>query len=207
MKAALARVRSWIEENVPAGECVWHVGAEGEPDDARLPASLVELTALANGSEGRTAALDSFSVCSREQARLEKEMMDELADEEEEWDEAWWSKRWYPFASDGAGQLLVVHMDTGEVIEFMHDDEPRPVRGASVVDFLEQFATSLEQGARVYAPSYGIIEADLLERIEEQKRVVARRQAEFDETQKRATWALVAFGIAIAVGGLLLSRL
>ncbi len=77
------------------------------------------------------AMLDSFTLCSREEASVEKTMMDNLLEAEVEWDETWWSTRWYPFASDGAGQLLCVHGDTGEVIEFLHDDDPRPVRGAS----------------------------------------------------------------------------
>ena len=47
--------------------------------------------------------------------------MDKLA-KDEAWEPSWWSPSWFPFAGDHAGQLLVVDEQSGEVIEFMHDD-------------------------------------------------------------------------------------
>lgn len=207
MKATVERLRAWVDANVPAGECGLRPGVDGESIDEELPACLLALCAEVDGqSQGGVAALDSFELMTRDECQGEKERMDELADEEE-WPQSWWSRRWYPFGSDNAGQLLCVHMDTQEVIEFLHDDDARPVRAPELATFLDDFVTSLEEGERVYAPGYGIIDVELLERIEEQKRVVAERQAEFDRTQKRATWALVVLAVVLAGGGLLLSRL
>ena len=104
-------------------------------------------------------------------------MMDELA-RTEPWEESWWHPSWVPFASDFAGQLLVVHEQTGEVIAFIHDDEPREVLAASLPDYFEGIASDLEGGVRVFDERFGVVFASDLERL---SAVYAKRTAGAEE--------------------------
>jgi hypothetical protein len=83
---------------------------------------------------------------------------------DEGWDEAWWSPEWFPFASDGAGQLLVVD-ERGRVLEFLHDDDARPVLAASLEAYLVAVLESLERGRLVVDPDYGLVEPGFRERL------------------------------------------
>ena len=95
----------------------------------------------------------------QEQCVANKEMLDGLA-RSESWDAAWWSFDWHPFAEDITGNHLVLDAKTGEVIEFLHDDEARPLWGASLDAWLTSFVEKLESGALVYDGKVGVVEHD-----------------------------------------------
>ncbi|MCB9679488.1 MAG: SMI1/KNR4 family protein [Alphaproteobacteria bacterium] len=90
-----------------------------------------------------------------EEARAEKRAMDQLA-LDEGWEASWWSPDWHPFASDFAGQLLVVDAPTGRVLEFLHDDEARPEIAPDLDRLIERIWTALHAGTHVYDPQFGI---------------------------------------------------
>jgi hypothetical protein len=131
---------------------------------------------------------------SEEEAFQEKRMMDDLA-VKEQWDAAWWNPRWFPFASDHAGQLLVVHDTTGEVIEFLHDDDPRPLLAASLTAFVSSTLARLQSGELAFR-KYGVTSAQVSSRTRETAH--AREELE-KKYAARAKWFPVFAVIVIAL--------
>jgi hypothetical protein len=135
-----------------------------------------------------------FTLLSLDDARGEKAMLDSLA-RDEQWPSSWWSPTWFPFASDGCGQLLVVDGDTGSVIEFIHDDEERPVWAPSLAEFLVERAEELEQGRQVFDARIGVIDAGHAARRQQQQEARAAQEAVY---AARARWLpLVGIGVAV----------
>lgn len=188
------RVSAWVSSNVPEGAVSLRPPLDEAACEA-VPEGVRALYRFADGQEGRDELFDQYRFLPAAEAREEKEAMDRLATEEG-WEEAWWSPRWWPFASDGAGQLLVAEVDGGEVREFFHDDEARPVLAPSAEAFLERFAESLESGERVWDDEHRIIEAAERDRIRAQR---AQTKVAVQAAEARGK-KLVA---ALIVGGLL----
>ncbi len=72
-------------------------------------------------------SFEAFELLDIAEAAAERATTDRVA-VDEAWPTTWWSPTWHPFASDRAGQLLVVDADTGRVLAFLHDDDGRPLR-------------------------------------------------------------------------------
>lgn len=152
MNELIERLRAWLEANVPEEERP-RLRDGREVDD--LPEPLRELLAAVDGQEPGEPILDMHELLGIDDMRREKAMMDELA-REEEWDEGWWSERWYPFGADGLGQLLVLDAESGAVIEFLHDDDPRPELASSLEEYFRELVDSLESGERIWDSRVGV---------------------------------------------------
>jgi hypothetical protein len=178
------------------------------PEDAvRLRAPVEHLDAIseplralyrfADGQEGSHGLFDHHHFLTAADARDEKLSMDQLA-RDEGWPETWWSERWHPFASDGAGQLLVVDADEGAVLEFLHDDDARPILARSLDAFLARFVESLDAGERVWDEEMGIVEVAA----RAEHRAARARADEQDAKSKKLSRALLA---AMVVGSVALT--
>lgn len=79
----------------------------------------------------------------------------------------WWHPRWIPFAFQVSGDHYCLDMypssegHVGQVIEFIHDDEPRPILGRSVGDFLRQFEQGIRSGEYLMHPEWGTFVASM----------------------------------------------
>jgi hypothetical protein len=166
----------------------------GQPD---ADGPLTSLFALVDGQVDGPAVFDGgFTLSCVEDARRDKDMLDTMA-RDEQWPSSWWSPTWFPFASDGCGQMLVVDGDSGAVIEFIHDDDERPVRAPSLAAFFDDAADSLERGALVFDPHIGVVGADAAERWQEERDA---RAAEAAVSAARARWwPLVGIGVAVVL--------
>lgn len=64
----------------------------------------------------------------------------------------WWNPKWIPITYDGAGNHHCLDLDpadggtVGQIIDFWHDDASRTVVAASLEEFLDSYATALEEG-------------------------------------------------------------
>ena len=80
----------------------------------------------------------------------------------------WWNTRWIPITSDGAGDYDCLDLapaqggDSGQVIDFLHDDGQREVKARSFGSWLAAFVEGCELGTYVYTDDYGIIEKEML---------------------------------------------
>ena len=195
------RLSAWLAAHAPADELRLRAPVEALDE---VPAPLRPLYRVADGQDGASGLFDAYHFLTRAEASAEKAMMDRLA-KDEGWDEGWWSERWHPFASDGQGQLLVAD-DEGAVIEFHHDDDPRPVLARSVEVYLEDFVTSLEHGQRVFDEEAGVIEIAALER----QRAVDAERAAHDaaamRTSRRATVVMIVGSAVLALVMILVDR-
>lgn len=154
----LARISEWFRANAPAAQPRFSA-----PADVAGP--LRRLFAQANGQLAGTAVFDGHTLMSVDESRGRKDWLDTLA-ADEEWSLSWWDPAWHPFAEDAAGNLLVVHQGTGEVIAFRTDDEARDVLGPTLTRYLAEIAHGLESGALVYSPRFGVVSPAELERLE-----------------------------------------
>ncbi len=126
----------------------------GPPNpDASGP--LAPLYQVFDGQLDGPPLIESHRILSFANAQDEKRRMDALA-QEEGWDSDWWNPVWHPFASDGAGQLLVVDAASGRVLEFLHDDAPRPVIAPDLETLFERLWTALDDGTYIYHPVFGL---------------------------------------------------
>lgn len=194
------RLSAWLAAHAPAEEL--RLRPPVEPIE-EVPPPLRLLYRVADGQVGPSALFDGYRFLTLADARAEKAMMDRLA-KDEGWDEAWWSARWHPFASDGMGQLLVV--DDEAVIEFLHDDDPRPVLARSVEDYLEDFVTSLETGERVFDAKIGVVEVAQLERQHAYEAERAARDAAAKRTSRRVTVVMIVASAVLALVMILVDR-
>lgn len=131
-----------------------------------------------------------FTLSGLDDARREKDMLDTLA-RDQGWPSSWWSTSWFPFASDGCGQVLVVDADTGVVIEFIHDDDARPVRAQTLAALFADTADRLERGALIFDPRIGVTEADAARRWQEQRDARAAQEAVYAARARWGPWGSV----------------
>lgn len=120
---------------------------------------LAPLHHLANGQALDRGIFERFRLLDADGCKEHKVMLDEIA-RTESWEASWWSFDWHPFAEDICGDFLVLDARTGEVIEFVHDDEVRPVHGSSLEDWLSKFVARLESGGLVYDANVGMVAHD-----------------------------------------------
>ena len=79
----------------------------------------------------------------------------------------WWHPRWIPFAFQVSGDHYCIDMHPGyegcegQVIEFIHDDEPRPLLGSSLGDFIRQFDEGIHTGKFLMHPEWGTFVANM----------------------------------------------
>lgn len=182
------RLTAWLQRHAPA-ERVRLRSPTGAPESGPL----APIYALGDGQAGPTGLFDQYRFLAHDEARREKAAMDRLA-RDEGWEDGWWSARWHPFASDGAGQLLLVDEDSDAVIEFLHDDDARPELAPSAEAFVVSFVETLEDGRRTWDDRMGIVQVSELERAASARR--AREQVEAD-AQRAGRWALV-IGLGVA---------
>ncbi|RZO63984.1 MAG: hypothetical protein EVA89_05745 [Sandaracinaceae bacterium] len=178
LRRAMDRLERWFAEHVD--EPYFAPGAS----DAVGP--LASFLARWNGQRDDAAVpfFEAFHLLDAESCAREKAMMDGLASEEG-WPASWWDPDWVPFASDGCGQLLVLDVRSGAVIEFIHDDEPRPVHAETLEAFLAAYADALEHGQRDLRDGY-IVDLDehaaALARAEEREAARQQGQAQAKRT-------------------------
>jgi hypothetical protein len=186
LQTSWQRFADWFAAHTPVTFRAGRADADGP---------LSSLFLLVDGQVGTAAVFDGgFSLLSLDDARGEKAMLDTLA-RDEQWPSSWWSPTWFPFASDGCGQVLVVDGDTGSVIEFIHDDEDRPVLAPSLVEFLVERAEELEQGRQVFDAHIGVVDAGHAARRQQRQEARAAQEAVY---AGRARWfPLVALGVAL----------
>ena len=192
MEASLRRIQQALAAT-HAGP-VWNPGCP----DATGPTAAFHR--VADGTVANAPPFESFELMSLAESTGEKAMMDKLATDEA-WEPTWWSPSWFPFAGDHAGQLLVVDEGSGEVIEFMHDDEARPLVAPSLEAYFATVATRLEGGELIHDVRHGIIDPALLKKIDE---VNARARTMNDAAQRQAKQTMrvvsvIAVVVAVAV--------
>ncbi|MBK9143411.1 MAG: SMI1/KNR4 family protein [Candidatus Melainabacteria bacterium] len=149
---------------------------------ASLPKDFIRLYGLMDGTEGDAAvgvfpSPDdhddmAYSPLPLEEIagnwQMEKELFEggNYTDLEADPDEGvagqWWHTGWIPFATNGAGDFICVDTapaeggTAGQVIAFSHESGARPVLAASLAEYLETLADSLETGVYEYHQDYGI---------------------------------------------------
>lgn len=73
----------------------------------------------------------------------------------------WWNPLWIPFTYNGSGDHLCLDLDPaeggtyGQIIRMWHDDPERTIEAKSISEWIERFATGLENGTYVYSDEYG----------------------------------------------------
>ncbi|MGE0786416.1 MAG: SMI1/KNR4 family protein [Sandaracinaceae bacterium] len=187
LRRAIDRIERWFREHVD--------DAYFAPGTTDAAGPLGPVLARWNGQrEERVPFFEAFYLLDAGACAREKAMMDGLA-RSEGWPATWWDPDWLPFASDHAGQLLVLEIRSGAVIEFLHDDEPRPVHAETLEAFLTKYADDLESDRRALRDGY-IVD------LEEHAARVAR-QREREKVRERegspAARTLILVGVAIAV--------
>lgn len=190
MSAALDRIERWFLEHVDPDYF-----APGRADGLE---PLHALHARWDGQRGGVPFYDRFTLLGVEEAAAERAMMDEVATDNE-WPASWWSTDWRPFGADGMGQLLVVDVRDGRVLEFLHDDDARPVVAESLEAFFTTYAKQLESGERILVDRYIV---DPVEQAAMQARLDAAQQARRDaqaERERRSRPTLGAIFAAIAL--------
>ncbi|MCG6193517.1 SMI1/KNR4 family protein [Leptospira sp. FAT2] len=129
-----------------------------------FPVSLRELYSFADGQKEECVPIfEAYTFLSSADAIESKKSMDALALEEGWYEDHWWEKNWFPFASDSAGQYLVVDLLTGSVLEFYHDDPERPVRAESPEAYIRSLIAGLKSGELTYDADIGICSTQDLE--------------------------------------------
>lgn len=174
-----------------------HAGPVWNPGRADATGPTAAFHRVADGTVAGAPHFESFELMSLADSTGEKAMMDKLA-KDEAWEPSWWSPSWFPFAGDHAGQLLVVDGGSGEVIEFMHDDEARPLVAPSLEAYFATVATRLEAGELIHDVRHGIIDPALLKKIDEVN-AKARATADAAQGQTKQTMTVIAVVVAVAV--------
>jgi hypothetical protein len=193
MEASLRRIQQALAAS--------HVGPVWNPGCLDATGPTAAFHGVADGTSPGAPHFESFELMSLAESTGEKAMMDKLATDEA-WEPSWWSPSWFPFAGDHAGQLLVVDGATGEVIEFMHDDEARPLVAPSLEAYFATVATRLEAGELIHDVRHGIIDPALREKINE---VNAKARATADAAQQQTNETMrvvsvISVIVALAVG-------
>jgi cell wall assembly regulator SMI1 len=153
----------------------------GNPD-ATGPTALVHQ--LADGQVSSVDVFDGgYELLSFQEAREEKSMMDELA-KLRGWDSSWWSPAWFPFASDGAGQLLLIEEASARVIQFVHDDEGRSVLANSLDEFVAQTLERLERGTLAFDPERGVYDPELRRLARQRTQEKSALEAKYERRKK-----------------------
>ncbi|MEI7011944.1 SMI1/KNR4 family protein [Leptospira licerasiae] len=129
-------------------------------DLSRLPIPLQKLYSIANGQEEDSPSLFfQYKFSSFETLLSDKEMLDDLA-KEENWEKDWWDPNWYPFGGEITGDYLVLDKKTGNILEFIHDDEDRSIVANSLENYLKDLITGLESGKFNFNPKLGVFDAE-----------------------------------------------
>lgn len=192
MEASLRRIQQALAAT--------HAGPVWNPGRADATGPTAAFHRVADGTAPGAPHFESFELMSLAESAGEKAMMDKLATDEA-WEPSWWSPSWFPFAGDHAGQLLVVDEGSGEVIEFMHDDEARPLVAPSLEAYFATVATRLEGGELIHDVRHGIIEPAMREKINDMN---ARARTMNDAAQRQAKQTMrvvsvIAVVVAVAV--------
>lgn len=78
----------------------------------------------------------------------------------------WWNPLWIPITNDRSGNYICMDLDPatggtyGQMITTWHDSNDKKIVSASFEDWVASYVQSLENGSRVYAPKWGIVEKD-----------------------------------------------
>lgn len=191
LNSAMDRIERWFAEHVEA-----HYFADGRADGI---GPIAALHARWDGQRGDVHFYDGFELLGVDEAASERARMDKLA-LEEDWPSTWWSTDWQPFGADGMGQLLVVDVSTGEVLEFLHDDDARPDHAESLEVFLTTYAAQLESGERVLKDGYifdPVEQAAMEARLEAQRQ--ARKDAQAEQEQKARPMLFAIFTLILVI--------
>ncbi|TGL76640.1 SMI1/KNR4 family protein [Leptospira yasudae] len=145
--------------------------AKSGSDLKGLPSSLKELYSFADGQKEELVPIFEMYRFLRSKEAFEfKRSMDEVALEEGWYEDHWWEKTWFPFAEDGAGQFLVVDKNSGNVLEFNHDDPKRPILAESLEAYINSLVVGLKSGELTYDVEIGICSTEDLERYRKERK-------------------------------------
>jgi cell wall assembly regulator SMI1 len=182
MLADWSRIVAWVEANAPElldaleppAERAELVAAEARLS-MRLPTVLRAFYGLQNG----TSAFGVFPALEPDQTPFGPLAIDEVelleADAEDDAGEAeedfevdagvrpeFWNPGWIPFATNDAGDYLLLDMSparggrVGQIIEWRHDTNERRIAAPSLEALLKQIADGLESGRYTYDGDRGV---------------------------------------------------
>ncbi|MDH5324265.1 MAG: SMI1/KNR4 family protein [Gammaproteobacteria bacterium] len=144
----------------------------------RLPMQFRQLYQLANGQAEDCALFpDGFELMPLENIRKTWLMLKNMYDSHYEMrvegeDDGpvrsiWWHPRWIPFAFQVSGDHYCLDMhpgyegQEGQIIEFIHNDEPRPLLGDNLADFLRRYDEGIQSGKFLMHPEWGTFVANM----------------------------------------------
>ncbi len=159
MSELITRLDHWLRENRPIFYASLSVGAT--PDEikeleqcigAPLPPLYSEMLKWRNGqTEEATSALhDMYTYMSTTDVIATVETMRDLRENDESFDDATWNIKWIPFLDNGSGDNICIDFygsfggKSGQVIEYIHDDYPRPILYPSIEVWLKTLVEALE---------------------------------------------------------------
>lgn len=109
--------------------------------------------------------------------------MAQEAEPDSVYDQPWWSSDWWPFLSDGAGQLICWDKANNSIIEFLHDDPTRDILfDNDPFAFLIDMAERVAQGRSEWRKDTGFMTGEQLARldafVQQQEQREQQRQAD-----------------------------
>ena len=185
---------SWLEANVPDSvELLQGPVAESDLADAEaktgltFPADLKELFLPCNGNDANQESIGLFPSAddfdemaygplelkqALSEWGIQKELLDggdfegEEADSEAGVADAWWLTGWFPFGSNGGGDLYCVDTapaeggTVGQVITHSHESGEHRILAPSLAAYLSDLAEGLAAGKFKYDEMWGMTPAD-----------------------------------------------
>jgi cell wall assembly regulator SMI1 len=119
----------------------------------KLPAGFRALYQWRNGQgpDEFASLVQNRMFLSLESAAEAKEALDGMIEIEfDDRGENWWRREWVPFLDNGGGDYLVVDLTEGHggrLIDYWHDEERRKSPYPSVDAWLQELASSMEDGS------------------------------------------------------------
>jgi cell wall assembly regulator SMI1 len=158
LRDLLERLEHWLQTHRPAYYKTLNPGIEpveldrfasyvGKP----LPDSFWQLYLWHNGTNGEGSFQNNRFFMPLSQVQSSHEMLTGMIGTDFE-DPNWWRADWIPFLESYGGDHVCIDLGgsfrgiPGQVIEFWHDNETRPIEAPSFELWLEAFVRALEAG-------------------------------------------------------------
>lgn len=183
MRNKWKRIELWLEANAPDirkslndGIGMTELAKLERIAKAELPDDFVNFYSIHDGQDGDTDWLldgEEFLSAVRilEEYKIWKDLLDNgdftenrqpiTSEPEAGIKNNWWNPKWIPFTYNGSGDHLCIDLDPaeggtyGQVIRMWHDDPERSLEASSFGEWVERFASGLEDGTYVYSDEYG----------------------------------------------------
>lgn len=177
MKEIWKRLDAWLVEGAPSiasslrpGATEAQVRAAERSLGVRLPDDVRASWLIHDGQEDDEALMADMALLSLEGIVETWRTLQHLAEKTGEIDvtppgivrERWWTARWIPLATNGAGEHFCLDLDPGKKglpgqIIVVHDTPERDLAAASFREWLETFVSGLESGEIGYDDEYGLV--------------------------------------------------